>query len=114
MHSPPRKQEDLVNRAWLPYVVLGLALTLTAIATGFVWRAVGLKDEVRFASAIHETREDILSRLNKYTDLLLSGRGFFLSVDEPSPTALSWPSAIAASRALATPRVFCPRTLRCA
>ena len=81
MHSPPRKQEDLVNRAWLPYVVLGLALTLTAIATGFVWRAVGLKDEVRFASAIHETREDILSRLNKYTDLLLSGRGFFLSVD---------------------------------
>lgn len=61
MRAPFRR---LSLRAWMPYAVLAITLSLAVVGTAYVVRTNDTRDVVRFRAAADETRQLIDIRLN--------------------------------------------------
>ena len=70
---------DLSARRWssLPWLVLGVSLVVSAIATWAALATVRGRVDARFASAVQSTRDRVDGRLDTYVALLQATAGFF-------------------------------------
>jgi PAS domain S-box-containing protein len=73
------------SRAWLPYVVLAIALALTGVCTLYVSNAAVTKQRLRFAAAVTQVQENIINRLEMYIATLRGGTGLFAAMRDVSP-----------------------------
>lgn len=71
-YAPPRR---VLTSA--PAFVLTIALLLTAAATTYVATATQLRDRIRFAADVRQTRDTLLARFDTYTSLLRGATGLF-------------------------------------
>src|SRR5687767_1327226 len=75
-------EQERVARAWIPYLILAVALLLTAVASHTVARQAETKGRLQFESVVRETRDDIDARLDNYVALLRSASGLFAAGGE--------------------------------
>jgi CHASE1-domain containing sensor protein len=78
MRAPFRR---LSLRAWVPYAVLAITLSLTVVGTAYVVRTNDTRDVLRFRAAAEETQQLIDIRLNTYIELLRAGAALFAATD---------------------------------
>lgn len=78
MRAPFRR---LSLRAWMPYAVLAITLSLTVVGTAYVVRTNDTRDVLRFRAAAEETQQLIDIRLNTYIELLRAGAALFAATD---------------------------------
>ena len=61
----------------IPWLVLGLALSATAVATLYVNHVVRMKDRERFENSVQQVHDNIRDRINTYVAMLRGTRGLF-------------------------------------
>jgi PAS domain S-box-containing protein len=71
-----------LNRTWIPYFVLAIALALTGGATSYVATTAQTKDRLRFQNAVNRTQNTIENRLDTYIALLKASSGLFSATNE--------------------------------
>ncbi|MCA1632966.1 MAG: CHASE domain-containing protein [Acidobacteria bacterium] len=71
-----------VLRLWVPYLVLAVALLVTASAAFYVSATTEARDRLRFESAVQRTQDDIERRLDAHVALLRAGAGLFAADGE--------------------------------
>jgi PAS domain S-box-containing protein len=64
-------------RSWLPYLVLAIALTCTAVAALFIERAAEAKDKIRFDNSVRQIEQTISEQVAANIELLRGTRGLF-------------------------------------
>ena len=69
-------------RLWVPYLVLAVALLVTASAAYYVSATTETRDRLRFESAVQRTQDDIERRLDAHVALLRAGAGLFAADGE--------------------------------
>ena len=76
-----------MRRRWstLPWIMLGLSLAITAVATWAALATVHGRIDARFASAVQSTRDRIQSRLDTYVAVLQATAGLFAASRDVSP-----------------------------
>jgi signal transduction histidine kinase/CheY-like chemotaxis protein len=67
------------RQVWLPYVVLGTTLFLTAVSAYYAVFTSKVKNQLRFESAVQRSQNEIEKRLETYIAILRTGRGLFAS-----------------------------------
>jgi len=72
------------NYRWLPYVVLVVALLLTASAANYVASTAKVQERLRFENAVQRTQDNIQKRLETYIALLRAGSSLFAASDRVS------------------------------
>lgn len=66
-----------MNRAWIPYFVLGVSLLITAVVAATLHRAGRMQERARFDNSVQRTRDSIRTRLAIYTNLLEGAAALF-------------------------------------
>jgi PAS domain S-box-containing protein len=79
---PKSQPRDRPERAWVPYLVLGAALLLTASATYSSSVLFRTRDQLQFQNAIEHTKESVQRRIAIYIDMLVLGSALFAAEDE--------------------------------
>ncbi|MGV3719514.1 MAG: CHASE domain-containing protein, partial [Actinomycetota bacterium] len=70
---------QLLRRNAVPFLVLAVAILVTAIATLYTAESIRQKDQERFEYAVQTTGDAIKLRLDTYVELLRGARGLFSS-----------------------------------
>lgn len=70
-----------IRRVWLPHIVFGTTLLLTAVSTYYADFTAKVKDQLQFETAVARSRSDIEKRLETYIAILRTGRGLFAASD---------------------------------
>ena len=73
-----------MRRELIPYVILALMLTLTAVAARYASRAAAREEQLRFRNTVDNVRGAIDSRLDAYVALLRGSAGLFTSSNQVS------------------------------
>ena len=76
------RREPSRRRAWIPYLVLLIALLLTGAATYYVWAQARARDRIRFETSVQRTQDNIDIRLENYVTLLRGGAGLFAASEK--------------------------------
>ena len=76
-------------RPWVAYAVLCAGLVLTVLLTYYVTRTTRAADDLRFHTAIDETRHLVQIRLDTYVELLRAGSALFAASDAVTPAEFS-------------------------
>lgn len=77
MERPIGINHSGISRTAVPFVVLVIALALTAVGTAYVETSVAGRDRLRFQSAVHHIEGRIDSRIATYTTMLRATDGLF-------------------------------------
>lgn len=68
-----------MNREWIPYLVLGVSLLITAFVAVTIHRTSRIEERARFQNAVQRTRDTLQTRLEIYTNMLQGAAALFQS-----------------------------------
>lgn len=66
-----------MNREWIPYLVLGISLTITVVVAVTLQRTTRIQERARFENSVRRTRDSIQTRLEIYTNMLRGAAALF-------------------------------------
>ena len=66
-----------MNREWIPYLVLGVSLLITAFVAVTLHRTSHIEERARFQNAVQRTRDTLQTRLEIYTNMLQGAAALF-------------------------------------
>src|SRR5438309_587609 len=78
----PRPRPRRRPRLLIPMAVLGVSLTVTFAAAGYVAWTAAARDQLRFDNAVERSHVAIAQRLDTYVNLLKGGAALFAITDK--------------------------------